>query len=283
MTTQSRRGALRLLLGATALLTTAAFAPALAASPAAAAPTGEIAAAAAPAQPKLGDPGFVPYLLDRIDDLHRGGSSHGLMQMKVQTAHWTRSMAMESWSLGEDYSLVRILEPKKERGTSTLKAGDDLFTYLSKTGRTVKITGAMMGGSWMGSHFTNDDLVRGTRLAAAFDATVAEGPTSEGQATYALTLLPRPDAPVVWGKIEVVVRKADLMPVTEVFYDEEQRPARRLEFSEYVTVKERAFPAKMRMTPLDKPGEYTEVRYAKMEFDVGLDHDFFTLQRLKSI
>jgi len=143
------------------------------------------------------------------------------MQMKVQTTHWTRAMAMESWSMGEDYSLVRILEPKKERGTATLKAKGDLFTYLSKTGRTIKIAGAMMGGSWMGSHFTNDDLVRATRLVDSFDATVADGPAVDGQPTHLLTLVPRPDAPVVWGRIEAVVRKSDLMPTSELFYDED--------------------------------------------------------------
>lgn len=233
--------------------------------------------------PRLGDPGFVRYLLDRVDDLHRGESSHALLQMKVQTEHWTRSMAMEAWSLGRDYSLVRILEPKKERGTATLKAKDDLFTYLSKTGRTIKITGAMLGGSWMGSHFTNDDLVHGTRLADDFEAVAAEGPTIEGAATYRITLTPKPDAPVVWGKIDVLVRQADLLPVQEVFHDEDMRPARRLDFADFREAGGRSFPARMTMTPLDRPGEFTEIRYARLDFDVALERGFFTLQRLQSM
>lgn len=281
MTMQPRRGALGLLVGALVLVSAAAAVGAAPTAAPAPAPTQPVAAAAAAPQP--GDPTFVRHLLDKIDDLHRGGSSHGLMQMKVQTAHWTRSMAMESWSLGEDYSLVRILEPKKERGTATLKAGSDLFTYLSKTGRTVKIAGAMMGGSWMGSHFTNDDLVRASRLANSFDATLAEGPVVEGQPTHQLTLVPRPDAPVVWGKIEVFVRKVDLLPTRELFYDEDGQPARRLEFSEYTTVGARSFPARMTMTPLDRTDEYTEVRFAKIEFDIPLDRNFFSLQQLQSI
>lgn len=276
MIVRTRRSALRLLAGALVLAAATAHA-APAQAPTAAAPV------AAPAIPQPGDPGFVRYLLDRIDDLHRGGSSHGLMQMKVQTAHWTRAMAMESWSMGEDYSLVRILEPKKERGTATLKAKGDLFTYLSKTGRTIKIAGAMMGGSWMGSHFTNDDLVRGNRLADSFDASVADGPVVDGQPTHLLTLVPRADAPVVWGKIEAVVRKSDLMPTSELFYDEDGKPARRLEFSEYTQAGGRSFPARMIMTPLDKPGEYTEVRFARIEFDIALDRNFFSLQQLQSI
>ncbi|MCA9660924.1 MAG: outer membrane lipoprotein-sorting protein [Myxococcales bacterium] len=263
----SRRTVLRILVGAGALAFTLAH-PLV---------------AAASDLPPADDPRFLPALLDAIDDLHRGDSSHALMQMKVQTKHWTRSMAMESWSRGEEYSLVRILEPKKERGTATLKVEDDLFTYLSKTGRTIKITGAMMGGSWMGSHFTNDDLVKGTRLADDFDAKAEEGPAIDGEATYKLTLTPKPDAPVVWGKIEIEVRKSDLMPARETFYDEDGAAVRLLEFTDFRAVNGRTFPARMKMTPLDKPGEYTEIRYAKIEFDVGLKREFFTLQRLQSL
>lgn len=105
---------------------------------------------------------FPVYVMNKIDDQYRGGMSHGTMTMKVKTKHWTREMTLESWTLGKSYSLMRILKPKKEKGSATLKAKNDLFTYLSKTGRTIKITSGMMGGSWMGSHFTNDDLVRHT-------------------------------------------------------------------------------------------------------------------------
>jgi outer membrane lipoprotein-sorting protein len=135
----------------------------------------------------------------------------------------------------------------------------------------------------MGSHFTNDDLVKSTRLADDFDAKAADGPAIDGEATYKLTLTPKPDAPVVWGKIEIEVRKSDLMPARETFYDEDGAAVRRLEFADFRVVNGRTFPARMKMTPLDKPGEYTEVRYAKIEFDVGLGREFFTLQRLKSL
>lgn len=238
---------------------------------------------ATPTPPKLGDPGFLDYVLDRIDDVSRGESSHALMQMRVKTKHYTRSMALESWSMGEKFSLVRILEPKKERGTATLRAHDDLFSYLSKTGRTIKITGAMMGGSWMGSHFTNDDLVKSTRLRNEFDASIADGPQVEGEATYKLTLIPKPETAVVWGKIESTVRVSDLLPVEQVFYDEDGEPARRMTFRGYQQIGERKTATHITMTPLDKPGEFTEIRYAKLEFNVDLTPNFFTLQRLKSM
>jgi hypothetical protein len=239
------------------------------------------AVAAAPPEPT--DPEFPRYLLDRVDDLFRGESSHSVSSMQVKTKHWERSMKLEGWSLGQDYSLIRILEPKKERGTATLKADGDLFTYLSKTGRTIKISGASMGGSWMGSHFTNDDLIKDSRLADDFEYRLEDGPTIEGERTWAVILIPKPDAIVVWGRIDVMVRKSDLMPAGQLFYDEDLKPVRKLEFSDYREIGGRNVAQRMRMSPLDEPGEFTEIRYESIEFGVALSPAFFTVQQLKAI
>jgi hypothetical protein len=188
---------------------------------------------------------------------------------------------MESWSLGEDHSLVRIVAPKKEKGTATLKSGDDLFTYLAKTGRTIKITGGMMGGSWMGSHFTNDDLVQGARLSDDF--TITRNKSSEGADTYAFDLVPHADAAVVWGKIDVVLRRSDLMPLTQRFYDEDGELSRTMIFADHKDFSGKLIPTRIRMEPADKPGEFTEMRHKRLEFDIALDESFFTLQKLRSL
>jgi hypothetical protein len=233
--------------------------------------------------PAPGSDGFVEYVLGKIDDLYRGRKSHGIMEMKIKTKHWTRNMKAESWSLGTRYSLVRILEPKKEQGTATLKANNDLFMYLNKTGRTVKITSGMMGGSWMGSHFTNDDLVRHTRLSEDFDVQASFEDEQDGTEICYLALTPKPDAPVVWGKIEVKVRQSDLQPLSQRFYDEDGRASRVLEFSGHRNVDGRVMPMKMVMRPLDGSGEFTQITWKKINFDVDLTKGFFTLQKLKSL
>ena len=232
--------------------------------------------------PEPGSDGFAEYLLNKIDDLYRGTSSRGVMAMKIKTKHWNRSMEAESWSLGTKYSLVRILKPSKEKGTATLKANDDLFMYLNKTGRTVKITSGMMGSSWMGSHFTNDDLVKGSRMAEDY-VVEYEGESKKGDIeTCRLVLVPRPDAPVVWGKIEITVRQTDLQPLEQRFYDEDGREARVLEFTDHQEVNGRIIPTKMTMRPLDGSGEFTSIVWKEIDFKVKLNKSFFTLQRLKS-
>ena len=239
-------------------------------------------AAKSEAVPDPESPEFVDYVMRRFDDLYRGERSHSLLEMRVKTEHWKRAMAMEAWSLGTEYSLIRILAPKKERGTATLKAGNDLFTYLNKTGRTIKITGGMMGGSWMGSHFTNDDLVRESRLSEDYEIKKTSTETVDGKPQYTFTAIPKPDAPVVWGKVVITVRH-DLLPVQQAFYDEEGQRVKELEFSQFRETGGRSMPMRMIMRPLDKPGEYTEVIYKTVEFGVDLDKTFFTLQRLKAM
>ncbi|MEE9384322.1 MAG: outer membrane lipoprotein-sorting protein [Nannocystaceae bacterium] len=254
------------------------FASSLAPLDVVAAPTRQAAKAPSPNSAE-----FPRYVLRRIDDMYRGEKSRSLMRMDVKTKHWTRSISLESWSLGEAYSLVRILSPKKERGTATLKADDDLFTYLNKTRRTIKITSGMMGGSWMGSHFSNDDLVRGSRLSEQYAIKTSFVGPREGTDVYVFVLTPKPDAPVVWGKIEVTIRQSDLVPLEQIFYDEDGEKMRALVFSDYKVIDGRAIAGMMEMKPLDKPGEYTRIHFDEIDFGVDLNKGFFTLQKLRSM
>ena len=233
--------------------------------------------------PEPGSDEFPVYVMNRIDDQYRGAKSHGIMEMNVKTKHWARSITMESWSLGKRYSLVRILKPKKEKGMATLKANADLFTYLSKTGRTIKITSGMMGASWMGSHFTNDDLIRHTRLSEDYTIKLTFDGQVSGTDVYRFTLIPQPDAPVVWGKVEVTVRQRDLQPLSQLFFDEEGNKVRLLEFSQHTDVDGRIMPLQMVMNPLDSPEEYTMIRWDEIDFKVELNQDFFTIQKLRSM
>lgn len=243
----------------------------------------KLAWAAPPGAPSPDSPDFARWVMEYQDDLYRGEQSHGIMEMKVKTQHWTRTLAMEMWSKGKDYSLIRILAPKKERGTATLKSKDNLFTYLGKTGRTIKITGAMMGGAWMGSHLTNDDLVKSSRFSEDFTIERTWQGRWEGADIYTFTLTPKPDAAVVWGKIEVNVRQDDLQPTYQTFYDEDGAKVREMRFSDYRTVGGKLMPTTITIKPLDGSGEFTQMSWKKVTFDVDLDTSFFSLQKLKSM
>ncbi len=221
-------------------------------------------------------------IIDRVDQLLRGASSRALVDMEIRTAHWTRSLEMRVWSLGTDYALVRVLKPEKEAGTATLKAGNEVWNYLPRVDRTIKIPASLMMGSWMGSHFTNDDLVKESRMIDDYDITIGFDGDRAGVPVWEFVLKPKPEAAVVWGKIVEQVRKADLMPTWGRYYDEDGKLQRTLTFAEYRRMGGRLVPALLRVEPADKPGESTTLHYSQLEFDLGLDRDFFSLRNLRS-
>jgi hypothetical protein len=220
-------------------------------------------------------------IIDRVDRIMRGESSYGVATMEVVTENWERNMTMEMWSLGTDYALIRITAPKKEEGTATLKADDEIWNYLPRVDRTIKIPASMMMGAWMGSHFTNDDLVKESRLIEDYDIEIAYDGAREGVTVWEFALTPKPEAPVVWGRIEYQVRQDDLMPVWARYYDEDGALIRTMTWSEYRELGGRLVPAVMEVRPEDKPGERTLVRYEELEFDIDVDESFFSLQALR--
>ncbi|MBN1628065.1 MAG: outer membrane lipoprotein-sorting protein [Deltaproteobacteria bacterium] len=220
-------------------------------------------------------------ILREVDDMWRGTSSHSVLTMQVKTVHYTRDMRMEGWSLGKDMTLVRILSPLKDKGLSTLKSGNDIYSYLPKTDRTIKLSSHMMMSSWMGSHFTNDDLVKESRMEEDYDPTISYEGIRDGQEVIEFTLIPKPDAPVVWGKIVATVLADGYMPVKYLYYDEDMLISRTMTFSRFEMLGERIRPKVMRVVPSDKPEEYTELVYEELELDIDLDEDFFSISSLK--
>jgi outer membrane lipoprotein-sorting protein len=222
-------------------------------------------------------------ILDAFDDLYRGDSATGTMTMEVVTPRYSRTLKLEFWSLGPDHSLVRILSPQKERGTATLRSGNDIWNYLPKVDRTIKVPISMMGGAWMGSDFTNDDLVKESRTAEDYVATLSFTGQREGEDIYELTCTPRPEAAVVWGKILVSVRKADLLPLQARYFKENGALARTLAFTAPRDFPDRArpprpdgspgtrrVPTRLTVTPANEPGQHTVVTYDDITFGVSI-------------
>ena len=220
-------------------------------------------------------------ILDKVDDLFRSRSSHGFGTMTVATAHWKRSLSLEMWSKGKDKSLVRILAPKKEKGTITLRSGNDIWNYLPKVKRVIKLPSSMMAASWMGSHFTNDDLVKESRMADDYTFEITFIGEDEGEEIVEVTCHPKPEAAVVWGKVLVRARLKNYLPLFVKYFDEDLRLARTMTFSQVSELGGRLIPAKVTMVPEEKPGESTIIYYEKMDFDVGLNDDFFSLRTLQ--
>jgi len=220
-------------------------------------------------------------IIDRVDRMLRGDSSVGRVEMTVATRQWKRTTELRIWSEGTEKVLVRVESPKKDQGTATLRVGDNIWNYLPKIDRVIRIPTSMMMASWMGSHFTNDDLVKDSRLIRDYDIAIDyEGPR-EGVAVYEFLLTPRPEAPVVWGKIVYQIRKSDLQPIWGKFYGEDGQLKRLATFSDWETMDGRLVPTRMRMSPSDKPGEFTEMKYKELDFDLKIAESIFSLKALR--
>ncbi|MDH4122246.1 MAG: outer membrane lipoprotein-sorting protein [Deltaproteobacteria bacterium] len=223
----------------------------------------------------------VKALMHKIDRLFRSESSHGVMTMAVKTERYSRTMKMEVWSRGMDQSLVKILAPKKDRGVATLKSGKNIWMYLPDIDKVTKIPSSMMGSSWMGSHFTNDDLVRDSSWEDDFTGAITFEGDRNGVPTIEVTLTPKPDAPVVWGKVVMEIHATGLYPLRALYYDEEMNLTRSMMFDDVKDVGGRKIPARQRVIPADKPQESTTIVYESMEFDQGVDEDMFSQKRLR--
>jgi hypothetical protein len=219
----------------------------------------------------------VQSLIRDIEQQYMGTSSRARTTMQVKTAHWERTLDMEAWSLGRDYFLIRILEPAKERDVATLKRDREVWNYLPKVDRIIKVPPSMMGGSWMGSHITNDDLVKANHIDEEYDLRLLE----ENAEQYLIECLPKPEAAVVWGKIVYRVLKEPRVPVQVDYFDEEMVRVREILFDDVQQVGDRIIPLRLTVRPLEKPGETTILLYRELVYDLPLEESFFSLRNLQ--
>lgn len=236
---------------------------------------------AAAAEPSHGaDDPRARQIVDHVARLFSSKSSIASLTMQVSNEDAPRNLSMKIWSLG-DKVLVHIDAPQDQAGTAILKVGRDIWYYLPKTKRTVKLPTSMTMTSWMGSAFTIDDLVKESFLTRDYSiATSFEGKRGK-VAVYEYTLTPKPEAVVVWGKIVLQIRQTNLMPAWQGYYDEDGKLVRELTFSDYKTMGGRLVPTRLVMQAADKPEEQTTVVYDNISFDVPISAETFSLPNMK--
>ena len=223
----------------------------------------------------------VDEVIDKLDDLYRANSSHGRMRMTVQKERGTRKLEMESWSKGEELFLVVIREPARESGTATLKTEEGLWNYAPRADRLIRIPSGLLSDNWMGSHFTNEDLVRETSYDEDYESEIGWGELN-GHKRLRLTMTPRPDAPVVWQKVVFYLRAEDWLPVETHFYDDGE-VVRVMNYSQIENIGGRKIPTVMELQPKTegKEDEKTRVEYLEMKWNIDVDKGKFSKRGLR--
>lgn len=234
-----------------------------------------------PACPSADDAPDVVKLVQRTERVLEGRSSIAVLTMTIKTPAYERAVKLKLWSKGRDFALIRVLEGgPRETGMMTLKREKQLWNYLPQAGRVMKLPSGMLGDSWMGSDFTNDDLVKGSSLAQDFDAKVEKTVEHAGKKAWFVTLVPRASAKVVWGKVEMLLDRETCVPLEQRFFDEDGTLTRKMAFSNLKKVGWRTFPMQLTVVPAEK-GRETTMRYESVELDVDVADDTFSLRRLQ--
>jgi len=225
----------------------------------------------------------VTEIIKRADEKFRGESSQGEMTMIIERPTWSRTVSMKNWTLGNDFSIIYITAPAKEKGQVFLKREKEMWNWMPNIERMIKIPPSMMMQSWLGSDFTNDDLVNESSLEKDYTHKLLGEEEIEDFECYKIELVPLPDAPVVWGKIIMWVSKEELHWLRAEYYDEDGYLVNTEILSEIKKMDDRMMPTRMEMIPEDEEGHKTVLIFNEIDFDVKIDESFFSQQNMKRI
>jgi len=222
-------------------------------------------------------------IIKRADEHLRGASQKAEMSIEVQRPKWSRTMDIKAWSLGNDYSFILIDAPARDKGTVFLKRQKEIWNWQPKIEKVIKLPPSMMMQSWMGSDFTNDDLVKESSILLDYTHEIIGDTLILDRACYTIQLTPKPEAAVVWGKIITFIDKNDFLQLGSEFYDEDGYLINKMEASEIKSFGNKILPSKMIMTPVEEEGQTTILRYKSIEYNIDIDEAFFNKQNMKRL
>ena len=226
-----------------------------------------------------GQPPDLATLTQRLDELYRSSGTIARMELTVVTARQTRTMRLRTWSRGQDRALIVIESPAREAGTATLRVDRNLWNYLPRISRTIRVPPSMMLSSWMGSDLTNDDLTQSASYRRDFTGSVVG--RSESPAGWLVRYDAREGVVGLWRRIEFVVNDAGTMPIEARYYDRRVQLARTMSFQDVREMDGRTVPTLMVLTPHDREGQRTEMRYLSVDFDADVPESTFSLTELE--
>jgi len=211
----------------------------------------------------------------------RGISSYTEMTMVIHRPDWERSMTMRAWTKGDDQSLVRVVEPKKDRGNSTLTDKNSMWSFSPKVNRVIKIPSSMMGQSWMGSDFSNKDIAKADDIIDQYDHSILSVEEADDLTIYEIQSIPHETAAVVWGR-EVMRIRDDMVVLEHRFYDQDDELVKTLQSLEVGEMGGRSVAIRQRMAKVDAPDEWTEILLISVEYEIDVPDSMFTQSNLRN-
>ena len=222
-------------------------------------------------------------IVQKSNELLRSKSSYSELTMEVIKEDWSRKFSMKVWAIEPDYTLVLITAPASDKGSVTLKRENQVWNWIPNIRKEIKIPPSMMLQSWMGSDFTNDDLVRQSSIVEDYNHKIIGEEKFAGYDCYKIQLDPKPEAGVVWGKILSWITKEGYMELKAEYYDEDEYLVKSMIGSGIKELGGRTIPTHWEMIPEDKPGQKTVMDYLSIEFNAKIKESFFSKQNMKRV
>ena len=222
-------------------------------------------------------------IVQKADNLQRGKTSQVEMSMTIIRPKWQRTITMKSWSKGREYSMTYITSPAKDKGQVFLKRENEMWQWVPSISRMIKIPPSMMSQGWMGSDYTNDDILKESSIVVDYNHKLIGEEEVSGIECYKIEMLPKEDAAVVWGKVIKWISKKEFWQLKSEYYDEDGDLIRTELASEVKQFSDRRLPSRLEILPADKPGHSTVVNVISATFNVKLDDGFFSQQNMKRV
>jgi len=222
-------------------------------------------------------------IVAKADEKNRGKTSQGEMSMTIVRPKWERSISMKTWSKGDKYFMIYITAPAKEEGQVFLKVDKEMWNWVPSISRMIKIPPSMMMQSWMGSDFTNDDLVKQSSIITDYDHTLLGEETVRGMDCYKIELIPHQEAAVVWGKIISWITKDGFNLWKSEYYDEDGSLQNVENAFDIKQMGDRKIPSRIEMVPADDEGKKTVMIFSNLIFNKPIDDSFFSIQNMKQL
>ena len=224
-------------------------------------------------------------IVKKADDKTRGLSSQGEMTMTMVRTGWQRSLTMKYWSKGTTHAIIYISAPARDKGQVFLKIKNEMWNWQPKIQRMIKIPGSMMMQSWMGSDFTNDDLVKQSSLVTDYNHKLLGSDNVRGMDCYKIEMIPKETATVVWGKLIIWITKSGFHMWKTEYFDEDGILVNTENASDIKKMGDREIPTRMEIIPQEKEkqGQKTILEITNMLFNIKIDDGFFTQQNMKQV
>jgi outer membrane lipoprotein-sorting protein len=222
-------------------------------------------------------------IVKKAEEKMRGSSSKVELTIKTIRPGWSRSMDIKAWMKGSELSMILVQSPVKDKGIAFLKRKKEVWNWMPVLERTIKLPPSMMSQSWMGTDFTNDDLVKESSIVNDYIHNLIGDTIIDNRKCFLIQMIPNPEAAVVWGKLIVCIDKNDFLELHTRFYDEDGKLINIMNAYEVKMMDGRLIPSRFEMIPAEKKNQKTEMIYRSIKFNIPIADNFFTTEKMKTL